>query len=162
MTARKPTPVAQLHGNPGHRSLAPVTTVSGIAHDTVAKVPLRMRAHGKALWKKAQDQATWLSDLDLASLEDLCRTWDEISAMRDAIGKQGLTLIEPIVSPTGAVVGERIVNHPLLKELRAAEKHFAAQATELGLTPTGRGKLGIAEVQVQSALEELRRRRAHG
>ena len=103
--------------------------------------------------------AVWISELDLVALEDFARTWDEVYEMRDAIAADGFTYLEPIVTPAGNVVGEKPVAHPLLKELRSAQKQLDTLRKVLGFDPTSRAQLGIAEVKRQSRVEELLSRR---
>jgi P27 family predicted phage terminase small subunit len=52
-------------------------------------------------------------------------------------------------------VGEKKVPHPLIKELRSAQKQLHAIGSALGFDPTARSRLGLAEVKRQSKLEEL-------
>ena len=92
-------------------------------------------------------------------LEDLCTTWDELVAYRSAIAEEGITQDEPIVTPAGHVVGQKKVPHPLIKELRSAQKQLHAIASALGFDPTARSRLGLAEVKRQSKVEELQARR---
>ncbi len=103
--------------------------------------------------------AVWISELDLTVLEDFARTWDEVCEMRDVIAADGLTYLEPLVTPAGNVVGEKPVAHPLLKELRSAQKQLDTHRKVLGFDPTSRATLGTAEVKRQSRLEELRAKR---
>lgn len=156
----KPVEVKRLTGNPGRRKLPePNTTVALVPADGLP-APITLAAHGREMWHKAQKRASWLSNLDLAALEDFCTTWDEIQEYRAAIAEQGITLEEPIVTPAGHVVGTKLVTNPLIKELRLAQKQIHSIGSLLGFDPTSRSRLGLAEVKTQSKLEELAQRRA--
>lgn len=102
-----------------------------------------------------EQDAPWIRQLDARETEAylvLCREGDE---MRKQIAADGIVLTEPIVSPSGKVVGERRVPHPLLKELRALEKSRRDLASALGFDPSSRSRLGLAEAQAASALEGM-------
>lgn len=151
----KPIEVKRRTGNPGRRPLPdPSSTIALVPVDG-APAPITLGHNGRELWRRAQETAQWLSDLDLVALEDLCCTWDEVCTMRQTVAADGLTLVEPIVTPAGLVVGEKHVPHPLIKELRAAQKQLHAVGSALGFDPTARSRLGLAEVKRQSKLEEL-------
>lgn len=151
----KPIEVHRRNGNPSNKKLpAPTETLALVPVDGIP-APITLEAHGRELWRRAQDRAAWLSELDLVALQDLCETWDEVCAMRAAIAEEGLTSEEPIVTPAGHVVGQKKVPHPLIKELRSAQKQLHAIGSALGFDPTARSRLGLAEVKRQSKLEEL-------
>jgi P27 family predicted phage terminase small subunit len=154
----KPTELKRRTGNPGKRALpAKSETVALVPADGVPPVPMTLGQSGRAFWDRAWKAAqAWLSpDLDIVAVEAVCQLVDQVSAMRVQIASDGLLLSEPIVTPAGMVVGERLVNHPLLKELRAAEKQLQSWLSTLGFDPTARARLGLAEVKRQSALQQL-------
>ena len=156
-TGRPPKPIElkRLTGNPGQRKLPDKATTVTLVPVEGAPAPITLDQNGRELWRRAQERAVWLSDLDLVALEDLCSTWDDVCAMRKAIAEDGLILEEPIVTPAGHVVGDKKVPHPLIKELRAAQKQLHAIGSALGFDPTARSRLGLAEVKRQCKLEEL-------
>lgn len=152
----KPVEVKRRTGNPGKRAL-PVPVKELAPANGVPKPPAGMGTHGKALWQSVWVHAqSWITpDLDLGTVELAALTRDFIEQCRSRIAEDGLTIFEPIVSPKGELVGERIVPHPLLKEQRAAEKQLLALLSALALTPTDRARLGLAQVKQQSVLERL-------
>lgn len=111
--------------------------------------------HGAATWVTLHEQAPWLARVDKLKVEELCHLKDEVEEMRRRISGEGLTVVEPIVTPAGHVVGERMVAHPLLKELRSAQKLLDGIGSALGLDPTSRSRLGLAEVKKQNILQDL-------
>ena len=50
--------------------------------------------------------------------------------------------------------------HPIAGMLTALEAQITKWLSLLGLTPSDRGRLGVAEVRAQSALERIRAERA--
>ena len=165
-TGRPPKPIElkRRTGNPGKRPLPEKSsTVALVPASDTPPVPLSLGQHGRAFWVRVWESGAkqWLSpQLDLVALEATCHLVDQLVEMRDEIAEAGLTLLEPIVTPAGLVVGERKVPNPLIKELRAAEKQLQSFLSSLGFDPTARARLGYAEVKRQSALQELVERRA--
>lgn len=155
---RPPKPIEEKRrtGNPGKRPL-PVPVTDLVPARGVPAPPVALGRHGRLLWDGVWTKAqAWISpDLDIGTVELAAVTFDFIEQCRSIISDQGLTLKEPIVTPTGDVVGERIVAHPLIKEQRAAEKQLGSWLQALALTPSDRARLGLAQVKAQSVLEKL-------
>ena len=151
----KPIEVKRRNGNPGQRKLPEKSETIALVPVDGHPSPIALGQSGRELWRRAQSSAVWLSELDLVALQDLCQTWDEVVELRNAIAEDGITLEEPIVTPAGHVVGTKKVAHPLIKELRVAQKQLHAIGSALGFDPTARSRLGLAEVKRQSKLEEL-------
>jgi P27 family predicted phage terminase small subunit len=151
----KPIELKRRTGNPGRRPLPDKSKTVALVPSTGAPVPLALKAAGRDVWHRAQEHAIWLSRLDLMLLEILCRAVDQHDEMGRMVAEDGLTQIEPVVTPAGHVVGEKKIPHPLLKELRALEKTIQSSAAALGFDPTARSRLGLAEVKVRSALAEF-------
>lgn len=157
-TGRPPKPIEMKRrlGNPGKRKLPAKATTTAIAPSAaMPPVPISLGQPGVALWKELLEQAPWLARVDHMKIEELCHLKDEVEEMRRRIAEEGLTQVEPIVTPAGMVVGERMVPHPLLKELRSAQKLLEGIGSQLGLDPTSRSRLGLAEVKKRSILDEL-------
>lgn len=131
-----------------------IEPVGGPVHLAV-RPPAGLGVAGRALWRDIQ-ALVWLHPSDRAAATHLCRLEDEREALQVKIDELGLMLSEPIVTPKGEVVGERLVANPLLGELRKLEKSIADLRAPLGLTPMARGRLGlqIVEVERKSAQSE--------
>jgi hypothetical protein len=90
----------------------------------------------------------------------LCQAFDEREELRAKL-KAGYILEEPIVSPTGKVVGEWLVLHPAIPALRALDRSLDALCASLAITPRSRADLGLtlsdAELK-QMNIDELMRR----
>lgn len=121
----------------------------------VSLAPLELTKGGQSMRRVIEEGAPWLRGLDQAEVATYLALVDEETMMRRAISDDGFTLKEPIVSPSGKVVGERQVPHPLLKELRALEKSRRDLASALGFDPSSRSRLGLAEAQAHSLLEGM-------
>lgn len=117
--------------------------------------PQDLKDDGRALWTEVIAHARWLGRTDLFSLLTLCRLEDQKAAMTAVVVRDGYTLKEPLFTPKADVMGDRVVAHPLLKEIRGIQKQQDVIAAALGLSPTARSRLGVAEVKAASKLEEL-------
>jgi hypothetical protein len=141
----KPLEVKRRTGNPGKRALpdpASTAPLPGIVDEQDLPAPARpLRAAGKAMWRRVWSSgAVWLarvSDAELVLL--VCEQVDERQALRREVLKYGGRF-------------ERAA-------LRALEKQIMLGLSMLGLTPTDRARLGVAEVKVESTVARLRRER---
>ena len=101
-----------------------------------------------------------LEHLDEVTVTRFCQALDEREALRAQL-QAGYMLEEPIVSPTGKVVGERLVINPAIPALRALDRSLDALAAALAITPKSRADLGLtlsdAELK-QMNIDELMRR----
>jgi hypothetical protein len=101
--------------------------------------PLRMLGpSGLELWKRIWSMGrVWLSlSTDIDVLQILCEQLDERDSLRE------------LVLSDAEAWRERAA-------LRELEKSIRSNLSILGFTPTDRMKLGVAEVQKMSKLEEL-------
>jgi hypothetical protein len=95
----------------------------------------------------------------------LCETLDERERWREALDQLGPLQTEPIVTPVGAVVGERTVLNPAEAALRRCERQIDTLRTALGLTPASRARLGLQHLAVVERAERIldgRRKDSHG
>ena len=136
----KPTERKRATGNPGGRPLpAPLALLP--APIQVPAPPRPLSTHGRDLWERIWSGAHgWVSDrtdIDLALL--VCEQVDERSVLRHRVFTE---------------------NHWRDRSaLRALEDSIAKNLSALGMTPTDRARLGLAEVSAASQLERLRRER---
>ena len=159
----KPVEVHRRNGNPSKKDLPEAVVILPSANGIPA-LPENLGEVGRAAWPEIWRAAhVWLNpDLDGRQVELICRTYDELDALRNDLETHGQLLLEPIVTPKGPAIdpgtGEmlmRLVPNPAAKMIRAAEKQLQSWLQELGFTPTARARLGLAEVKRQSKLEEL-------
>jgi P27 family predicted phage terminase small subunit len=76
-------------------------------------------------------------------VEQLCRLQDEPARLRAVLVTDGMVARAPIQSAKGEVVGETVTMHPGLAMLRRIGREAAELASELGLSPAGRRRLGF-------------------
>lgn len=139
----KPNEIKRAIGNPGQRPLPALATVSALPMSReIPPAPDYLQTEGRRLWERAWAQAiTWLSpDSDMQAIETACRLADANVAAQN---KYMATL--EAADARGFV---------------AVNKAFRESLSALGFDPTSRSRLGVAEVQKQSALDELIARRA--
>lgn len=156
----KPVEVRRRAGNPGKRPLPEPKTALPAANG-VPRTPNGLKTPGKRLWGQvwALGQAWLTPGLDYNTVELAARAFDEIADYRADLARYGRLLEEPIATPSGEIVGTRLVANPAEGMLRRAEKQLAGWLSALALTPTDRARLGLAQVKAQSKLEELTARR---
>jgi len=134
----KPTELKRLLGNPGRRPLPDIANVIALPMaETVPKSPRPLKKEGRKLWNRIWHSGrTWISptsDLELVMI--LCELMDERSLLRVKVLEGGDW------RDRGA--------------LRALETQLVSILSALGLNPTDRSRLGVAEVKARGALEEL-------
>lgn len=156
ITGRPPKPVEQKRkaGNPGRRQLpVPVVTLPPVT--SIPPCPEGLEPPGQRYWADVWVAANgWLSPhMDAPIVEMAARLWDEVGRYRE-LAKNPL-LREPIVTPTGQVVGHRVVANPAVRLQRDAEKQLERWLVELGLTPSARARLGLVQVRAESKLDSL-------
>ena len=123
----------------GSRHYQPGESVTFMPEVEVMPEPLRVLGpSGLELWKRIWSMGkVWLSlSTDIDVLQILCEQLDERDSLRE------------LVLSDAEAWRERAA-------LRELEKSIRSNLSILGFTPTDRMKLGVAEVQKMSKLEEL-------
>lgn len=153
MTAgRPPTPTERKRrtGNPGKRALPDASNV--VALPPVADdAPVQLGPAGKAVWDLVTGQCKWLAESDRPTLVMLCEKFDR---RQDFMAR--LESSDPVLFTDK---GYAYAN-PLVGMLSTLEQELTKLLSVLGLTPTDRARLGVAEVKKETALEALLKRRA--
>jgi hypothetical protein len=139
----KPNEVKRKLGNPGKRALPDQGKL--IALPMVAEPPTPPRPlgpEGLKLWNRIWEQGrTWISshsDLEMVTL--LCESMDERSQLR-----------LQVLRGTGDW-RDRVA-------LRSLDAQLQTMLSLLGMSPTDRTKLGVAEVKARSKIEDLLHKR---
>lgn len=144
---RPPTPTERKRrlGNPGGRALPDVSNVVALppVEDTA---PDQLGPAGRAVWGVVTEQCKWLAESDRPTLVMLCEKFDR---RQDFMVR--LENSDPVLYTDK---GYAYAN-PLVGMLSTLETEIAKLLSALGLTPTDRTRLGVAEVKAKSRLEEL-------
>lgn len=138
----KPVEVKRRTGNPGKRALPKLAAVATIPGAAGVPEPLRpLGDEGARMWQRIwTGGAVWLapgSDIELVQLA--CETVDERCSLRE------------FVLSGSAEWRDRVA-------LRNLDDQIKAHLSALGFTPIDRTRMGVAEVRVESKLEQLRAR----
>jgi len=135
----KPNEVKRRLGNPGKRALPNKSKIIALpmANDTPTP-PRPLGPEGLKLWNRIWDQGrTWISpDTDLEMVTLLCESMDERSQLRLLV-----------LRGTGDW-RDRVA-------LRSLDGQLQTMLSLLGMSPTDRSKLGVAEVKARSKIQEL-------
>lgn len=150
MTARKPTELKKALGNPGKRAIPKALSVVARAPaDT--DPPATLGDVGAAEWRRTLTVCPWIGPSDLSILRLYCEALDRRSSLIAYIADTGTVLYTDR--------GYAYLN-PAQSALNTTEAQITRWMSSLGLTPSDRGRLGVAEVKAQSALERIRADRA--
>ena len=107
---------------------------------TPPEPPRDLGGEGLKFWEQVFTAAPWISHrTDLALVTMTAQQFDERNTLR-------------------AIVSEQPENPRLRSGLRELEQAITGNLTHLGLTPSDRSRLGFAEVQKESKLQEMLRR----
>ncbi|MEV5943658.1 phage terminase small subunit P27 family [Streptomyces sp. NPDC051994] len=153
MTAgRPPTPTERKRklGNPGKRALpdsSNVVALPPVADDT----PEHLGPAGGAVWRLVIDECKWLAETDRPALVLVCEKFDR---RQDFLAR--LESTEPVLFTDKGYA----YPNPLVGMLSTLETEIAKLLAALGLTPTDRSRLGVAEVKAKTAFEEMLSRKA--
>jgi P27 family predicted phage terminase small subunit len=104
------------------------------------------RKHWDRIWRQAR---AWLCEVDAGAAERYCQLFDWRDVMLEAVVEEGFTVRGSTGQPTA---------HPLLQRIEATNTELRLLEGRLGLDPSARSALGVAEVRRVSALDEMIRR----
>lgn len=110
--------------------------------------PQGLKRPGKAAWQRYWTLgAAWLNPTtDLEILTRLCQGYDEREALRKIIRAEG--------HMTAGSMGQKVA-HPAVAMLRQLESQLTRWESLCGFTPSDRSRLGMAEVQRVSKLDQF-------
>jgi P27 family predicted phage terminase small subunit len=137
-------------GNPGRRPLPDVKEVGTVVPVT-ASAPGHLADDGRAVYELITAQCSWIAETDRPYLVILCEKIDQRADF-----KRRLAASDPVLYTDK---GYAYAN-PLVGMLSTIEKEIASMAASLGLTPSDRSRLGVAEVKAQNAFEQMMASRA--
>ena len=139
----KPNEVKRKLGNPGKRALPDKTKIIALPMiDEPPTPPRPLGPEGMKLWNRIWEQGrTWISsnsDLEMVTL--LCESMDERTQLR-----------LQVLRGTGDW-RDRVA-------LRSLDSQLQTMLSLLGMSPTDRTKLGVAEVKARTKLEDILQKR---
>ena len=108
----------------------------------IPEPPAGLEAAGKAVWAAAWGLPR-IEAPDAGLVEQLARLRDEEARLRAAVAVDGEVQRRPVQNSKGDVIGTDAHLHPGLAMLRRCGREAAEVASELGLSPAGRRRLGL-------------------
>jgi len=141
---RKPNELKRAQGNPGGRKLPELASVLSLPQ--VSNAPAHLSDPMKQLWDDIRERASWIAETDASSLQLLCEKFDRRSELQAKLQASDYVLYTD--------KGYAYAN-PLVGMLSTVETEIFKILGSLGLTPSDRSRLGVAEVKRASALDEL-------
>lgn len=147
MTGPKPKPneLKRVLGNPGKRKLPDVSNVIALPRID-DKPPAQLSKGAKKLWTDIRAMAPWIANSDGIALIELCEKFDRKTYLAKKLKETEYVLFTD--------KGYAYAN-PLVGMISTTENEILKLLSVLGLTPSDRSKLGVAEVKVRSKLDEL-------
>lgn len=151
----KPTELHRLAGNPSKKPLptAPAPGTGLTSANGVPEAP-ELDAAGLALWSEIWDAGkAWLSpDSDYYLIRLICEAHDEYAELRELLRSGAVERY--YVTANG-----QVVTHPVVTQLGNIRTQLTAWLAAIGFSPSDRSRLGLQEVRVRDAMDELRARR---
>ncbi len=136
-TRRKPIEEKKRLGNLGKRPLPDETNSQTLDRVDPATKPLApLLKRGKTAWHRTLRECQWIGESDLFMLQHMCELTDEHARLRREVMKIGSDLAAR-------------------RQLRLLGKELLTSLDQLGLSPTARARLGVAEVRIGQAVAEL-------
>ena len=154
MPERKPTEVKRLLGNPGKRKMPTALAIVPPANLLPESAPEHFGPAGLRMWSHCRVIAgAWIADSDLEAVRLLCEGMDRRADLIARLANDGYVLF----TDKGYAY-----QHPASGALATLEAQITKWLSQLGLNPSDRGRLGVAEVKAMSVLERIRADRAKG
>ncbi|MGH3381865.1 MAG: phage terminase small subunit P27 family [Actinoallomurus sp.] len=116
----------------------------------VDDVPEQLGPAGRAVWELVLEQCQWLAESDRPALTMLAEKFDR---RQDFMAR--LEASDPVLYTDK---GYAYAN-PLVGMISTVEREIAKLLSTLGLTPTDRARMGVAEVKAKSEIEKMLDRR---
>lgn len=141
----KPTELKRAQGNPGKQKLPKLASVTLIPQVN-SKAPEHLSERQQKLWADLRNHAIWIADTDQPMLQLLCEKLDRRNELIAKLENSD----EILYTDKGYAYA-----NPLVGMLSTIETEITKLFSLLGLTPTDRTKLGVAEVKARSVLDDL-------
>lgn len=137
-------------GNPGKEKLPDLGSVAPLV-PVVTAVPAHLGPEGAALWEHVVQGAVWLAETDRPVLLLLCEKVDRREDFRAILAGS---------APVLYTDKNYAYANPIVGMLSTIETEIAKLYGAIGLTPTDRTRMGLAEVKAKNAFEEMMAKRA--
>lgn len=131
------------------RTPGALTVIAATPVDT--ETPETLADEGIREWRHVLASCRWIGPSDLRNLRLYCEALDRRSALMAEVESQGYVLYTD--------KGYAYLN-PAVGALQTTEVQITKWLSLLGLTPSDRSRLGVAEVKAASTLEALAAKRA--
>lgn len=129
------------------RTPGPLVPIVGAG---VVPPPSSLRDAGAYEWKHALEVCSWIAKSDLTCLRLMCEAIDRHDELREKLVGADLML--------ETSTGYLYVN-PIVGAIDKLQDRIADWMSKLGMTPSARAQLGVAEVKTASTLDKLAARR---
>lgn len=149
---RKPIEQKRKNGNPGQRPLPDSKNVIALPQ-IKSDAPLHLSDAGQKMWLDVRAMAPWIANTDVRLLVELCEKMDKKYELKEKLALSDYVLYTD--------KGYAYAN-PLFGMLNTVENDIVKLLSLLGLTPTDRSKLGVAEVKAKGKLEALLEQKRNG
>jgi P27 family predicted phage terminase small subunit len=137
-------------GNPGKRSIPKVGSTASVEKLTESDVPVGLGVAGRDFWVRSIDVGgAWLGRSDAELLRLVSEALDRRAMLIGVLNSEGWTIVTDKGYP---------YKHPMAGVLVDLEKQIGQWLGQLGMNPTDRSRLGVAEVKPKGTLELLRER----
>lgn len=147
-----PTPLERkrARGNPGKRAIPKKDGTIALDAISADNMPNTLKATGREFWLRSVEVAGgWLSGSDAKLLQLVAEGLDRREQLIGTLDSDGWTVTTDKGYP---------YKHPLAGLLVELEKQIGQWLAQLGMNPTDRSRLGVAEVKPKGTLELLRER----
>ena len=149
---RKPIEQKRKTGNPGQRPLPDSKNVIALPQ-IKSDAPMHLSDAGQKMWLDVRAMAPWIANTDARLLVELCEKMDKKYELKEKLALSDYVLYTD--------KGYAYAN-PLFGMLNTVENDIVKLLSLLGLTPTDRSKLGVAEVKAKGKLEALLEQKRNG
>ena len=143
--AAKPTEIKRRNGNPGKQKLPDLNKVIALPRFT-AEPPAHLTEVGVNLWQDVLAIAPWIASTDGTILLELCEKMELKKQIQEQLKPEQFILF----TDKGYAY-----QNPLFGMLSTVQSDIVKNLSLLGLTPSDRSKMGVAEVKARGKLEEL-------
>jgi P27 family predicted phage terminase small subunit len=116
----------------------------------IVDAPADLGSAGRDLWRHITSAAVWLAETDKPMLALLCQKLDRREEYR---------AIANSTDPVLWTDKNYAYPNPIVGMLSTLEGEISKLAGQLGLTPSERTRMGLAEVKAKNAFEEMLSRR---